>query len=131
MAARGDTIRSRRYNYTGAGGEVIPHPRIAKTYADGSVYEGDWKDDKKHGEGKCTFADGSVYEGELKNDKVHGEGKCTFASGEVYEGELKNGKRHGEGENTFASGTILIICRCTLGPNYYFVGSGHAKGLIV
>jgi hypothetical protein len=40
--------------------------------ADGDVCEGDWKDDKLHGEGKFTSADGTVYDGELKNGKMHG-----------------------------------------------------------
>jgi len=69
MAARGDSII--RFNYTGADGEVIP--RIAKTYADGSVYEGDWRDDKKHGWGEMMCADG-IYEGNWRDDKRHGWG---------------------------------------------------------
>jgi len=34
-------------------------------HADGSVYEGEWLDDKAHGKGLFTYADGSVYEGEF------------------------------------------------------------------
>jgi len=30
---------------------------------DGSMYEGDWLNDKQHGEGKEIFADGSKYIG--------------------------------------------------------------------
>eukprot|EP00984_Skeletonema_dohrnii_P026186 scaffold15496_cov81-Skeletonema_dohrnii-CCMP3373.AAC.2 len=47
---------------------------VLKTYADGSVYEGDWKDDKMHGEGKMTYANGVVYDGHWRDDKKHGEG---------------------------------------------------------
>jgi hypothetical protein len=32
-------------------------------YADGDRYEGEWKDEKKHGYGKYTYADGRVREG--------------------------------------------------------------------
>jgi len=83
MAARGDsdTIIGYNYNYTGA-----------KTYADGDVYEGEFKNDKRHGEGKYTFADGDVYEGNWKDGKRHGEGKMTYADGSVYEGNWKDGK---------------------------------------
>ncbi len=33
------------------------------TLVDGSKYEGDWKDDKPHGNGIHKFPDGSTYEG--------------------------------------------------------------------
>ena len=33
------------------------------TYPNGDVYEGDWKDDKRHGNGKYTFfANGDIHE---------------------------------------------------------------------
>jgi len=57
------------------------------------VYEGGWKESKKHGEGKYTHSNGDVHEGEWKEDERHGEGKYTFANGEVggvYDGQLLN-----------------------------------------
>ena len=33
-------------------------------HADGSIFEGSWKDDKAHGTGLFTHADGSHYDGE-------------------------------------------------------------------
>ncbi|KAL7490407.1 hypothetical protein ACHAWT_000009 [Skeletonema menzelii] len=39
------------------------------------VYEGEWKDDKKHGNGTYKWATGtSYYEGEWKGDKRNGKG---------------------------------------------------------
>ncbi len=32
-------------------------------YADGDRYEGEWRDEKKHGYGKYTYADGRIKEG--------------------------------------------------------------------
>ena len=32
-------------------------------YADGDRYEGEWKNEKKHGYGKYTYADGRIKEG--------------------------------------------------------------------
>ncbi len=43
----------------------------------------------RHGEGKRTYADGRVYVGNWKEDKKHGKGKYTFANGDVYEGNWK------------------------------------------
>ena len=40
------------------------------TYAYGDKYEGDWQDDKKHGEGKMLFADGTTYVGDFNEDKM-------------------------------------------------------------
>ena len=40
----------------------------------GDVYEGDWKDDKRHGNGKYTFfANGDIQEGKWDNDKFIGK----------------------------------------------------------
>ena len=39
---------------------------------DGSLYEGQWKDDKAHGYGKYTHANGATYEREWEEDKQHG-----------------------------------------------------------
>jgi hypothetical protein len=82
------------------------HGQGKYTDASGDVYEGKWKDDKKHGQGKYTWADGGVYEGEYKDNKRHGQGKRTFADGGVYEGEWKDGMRHGQGKGTNADGGV-------------------------
>ena len=48
------------------------------SYANGSEYEGMWKNGKKHGPGKKVNEDGTKYEGNYKNDKPHGLGKYTW-----------------------------------------------------
>ena len=68
-----------------------------KTYADGDVYEGDWKGGKKHGKGKLSDAGGNVYEGDWKRGKKHGRGKKTYADKRVYEGDWKDDRFHGKG----------------------------------
>ena len=68
------------------------------TYADGSVYEGSYKNNKRDGFGKFTDpADGTVYEGQWENGKRHGKGTQSNAKGEIYQGDFESGKRHGEG----------------------------------
>ena len=39
-----------------------------------------------HGQGALLFADGSKYEGSFKNDKYEGYGKETMKDGSCYEG---------------------------------------------
>ena len=38
--------------------------------ADGSLYEGQWKDDKSNGYGVYLHSDGAQYQGEWKEDKT-------------------------------------------------------------
>ncbi|KAL9179935.1 hypothetical protein ACHAXT_007905 [Thalassiosira profunda] len=75
-------------------------------YSDGNVYEGKWKEGRKNGNGKFTWANGDAHEGEYKEDMKHGQGKYTWASGGVYEGGFKEGKRHGQGKYTWADGAV-------------------------
>lgn len=75
-------------------------------YITGTVYEGEWKDGKRNGQGKCTWASGSVYKGEWKDGKFNGQGKKTWADGTVYEGEWKDDQSNGQGKYTWADGTV-------------------------
>ena len=38
-----------------------------------------------------------VYDGQYKDDLKHGVGKFVWADGRFYDGEWKNGQRHGRG----------------------------------
>lgn len=42
------------------------------TYANGSRYEGNFKNDKRHGNGTYEYATGKKYIGEWVNDKKEG-----------------------------------------------------------
>lgn len=54
-----------------------------KTYLDG-VYVGEMQDGMRHGRGKFTFVDGHVFEGGWKNDKKHGRGGFRSCTGGEY-----------------------------------------------
>ena len=75
---------------------------------DGEKYVGEWKDDKKHGQGTLTFSSGEKYVGEWKDDKRNGQGTNTFPSGQKYVGEWKDNKKHGQGTYTFPSGQKYV-----------------------
>ena len=77
-------------------------------WADGDVYEGEWKAGKKEGRGIYRCADGDVYEGEWKAGEKEGRGIFRFASGNVYEGEWKAGEKEGQGTYLYASGNIEV-----------------------
>lgn len=71
--------------------------RREHVYEDGSRYEGEWQDEKRHGQGVWTRPDGSVYAGEWKNDKPDGQGTLTRPDGLKYTGSWREGKRSGHG----------------------------------
>ena len=100
-------------------GDILNGPNEI-IYANGDIYQGNYKTDFKEDEnkelqiiyirngiGKMTYADGSVYEGYYKNNKRDGFGKFTDpVDGTVYEGLWENGKRHGKGTQSNAKGEI-------------------------
>ena len=53
-------------------------------YNNGDKYEGEWKKDKKEGEGVFIDRNGK-YEGEYKNDMKEGKGTIYYNNGNVYD----------------------------------------------
>lgn len=45
------------------------------TYADKSIYEGDFVNGQAEGTGVLTFIDGDTYMGNFKDNLFHGQGK--------------------------------------------------------
>ena len=54
-------------------------------------YVGEWKNNKKNGQGTITWYDHHKYVGQIKNGQPHGQGTLTFTNGEKYVGEFKDG----------------------------------------
>ena len=63
------------------------------TWKNGSTYVGEWKDDKKNGQGKYIYGkgngEGDKYEGEWKDDKKNGQGTYFFPDGGKLVGEFR------------------------------------------
>ena len=60
------------------------HNKGTYHYSNGDRYEGEWRDDKRHGKGVVTYAgpNGTVqekYEGDWVDGKMHGWGKYFYA----------------------------------------------------
>ena len=57
------------------------------TLENNAVYEGEWLNGQRDGEGKQKWEDGAFYEGQWKEGKASGTGKFNHADGDMYEGE--------------------------------------------
>jgi len=53
------------------------------TYSNGEKYDGEWKDNKKHGQGAHTWPNGDKYVGEYKDGVPFGQGTYTHSNGNV------------------------------------------------
>ncbi|MEN1760237.1 dynamin family protein [Anoxynatronum sibiricum] len=101
------------------------------TYAwdEGSIYVGEWADDKRHGQGTYTWADGRKYVGEWTEGVPNGIGIMYRLNGEVYEGDVRGEAKesggwslvfHGQGTYTWDDGRKYI--------GEFFEGKRHGQG---
>ena len=65
--------------------------------ADGSVYEGEFKEGLKDGYGTMKFANGNTFEGHYKDGTQEGPGTYRFADGRIQTGFYKANAEVGEG----------------------------------
>jgi len=63
-------------------------------YANGDIYEGQWKHDKKCGYGVMKYPHHGLYSGEFRDDMPWGHGLYHHSNGDVFEGEFKKGLYH-------------------------------------
>ena len=66
-------------------------------YRNGDIYEGHWKEGKRHGSGRLITAKGTVWEGLWTNDEFNGWGKCGLADGTSLSGQWKEWTLEGLG----------------------------------
>ena len=78
-------------------------------YDNGDIYMGEWKNNKREGNGIYYFYNGDRYEGEFKNNKIEGIGTIYFSNGERFEGECKSDKVDGIGTFYFSNGNRLFF----------------------
>lgn len=64
------------------GSGIMKEPK-GKAYKE---FNGNWKNDKRHGQGTLCYTDGSIYTGKWKDNKRHGQGKLIDKDGHIFEG---------------------------------------------
>jgi hypothetical protein len=73
-------------------------------YGNGSIYEGEFRNDTPDGHGLLRFNNGAVYEGEFAGGEANGKGRQTFLTGDVYEGDFVSWQYQGRGKLEYARG---------------------------
>lgn len=91
----GAVSKSRKYvvkagSYDGERKDNMRHGKGSYMWACGQKYDGEWCNDVRCGEGTETWMDGRKYHGEWKDDMFHGHGVFTWADGRVFKGTFKN-----------------------------------------
>jgi hypothetical protein len=89
--------------------DPIPTPIKSANFPDGSVYDGESLNGKRHGQGKATYGNGDTYEGSWVSDARNGFGKYfSSGTGRIYEGNWVNGTCEGQGTLTEPNGDVYI-----------------------
>ncbi|CAK8997745.1 unnamed protein product [Durusdinium trenchii] len=109
----GKTIRLAQWHKNHAGARYQGEVSIATGQREGKgtyyytnpyfIYEGDWLDGKKHGQGRLSFGEDGFYEGSFEGGEISGFGRQEL-NGWSYEGQFLQGQKHGEGTLNKADG---------------------------
>ena len=83
-----------------------PEGVATETYANGDKYVGRFLRGFKTGLGTYFFANGQVYEGNFSHNKPNGRGKLKINATANYVGSFKNGKCNGEGCYKYENGDV-------------------------
>ena len=120
---------NRVYTYLGYFEKGLKNGKGNLTTKDGKfLYDGNWLNDKKHGEGNLVDdnrkfngnfkedlfdgygiyvnEEGNIFEGEFKENKLFGIGHLTYKNGDNYVGNFYNNKENGKGQLIFKNGDI-------------------------
>lgn len=101
MSGRGILIYTNQCYYEGYFKDDNTHKNGRLIYHDGDMYLGQLKDSTMEGQGVYYKKDGSKYTGTFKNDAPEGKGREEWEDGAEFQGYYKVGSKNGYGEFRF------------------------------
>ena len=75
-------------------------------FSNGDTYQGAWRNNRPHGQGRYLTLKGDEYAGTFHNGRFQGEGTFRFSNGDVYQGQWQDGQMHGRGEMKYQNGNV-------------------------
>jgi len=100
---KGAPVRS-NCRYEGEFRENLRHGNGIYVLPNGSVYEGNWREGAMSGRGIFRWPDGSVYDGDWKDGRRNGQGLLHASDGFTYDGNWVQNCMEGRGSATYPSG---------------------------
>ena len=94
----------RTARYEGEFRENLRHGSGLYVLPNGSTYDGQWQNGAMNGRGVFTWPDGSVYDGDWKDNRRNGNGLLKASDSFVYEGSWVNNTMEGRGSATYPDG---------------------------
>jgi hypothetical protein len=73
------------------------------------IFEGNYYNNKKYGNGKFIIKDNEYYEGEFFDDKMEGKGTYYYQNGDKWEGYFKNNMKNGVGIMTYHNSKDVFL----------------------
>jgi len=73
------------------------------------TYNGIWEKGLKTGTGELKYPDGSIYKGEFLNNKRHGEGTYYYSNGDIFCGHWENNKKIGQGSYKYEKDGVELV----------------------
>ena len=73
-------------------------------FSNGDTYQGQWRNNRPHGEGRYNTLKGDEYTGQFHNGRFQGQGTFRFANGDLYKGQWEAGLMDGQGEMIYQNG---------------------------
>ncbi|MEZ5507679.1 MAG: hypothetical protein R3F38_17645 [Gammaproteobacteria bacterium] len=75
-------------------------------FSNGDTYQGAWRNNRPHGQGRYLTLKGDEYAGTFHNGRFQGQGTFRFSNGDVYQGQWLDGQMHGRGEMKYQNGNV-------------------------
>lgn len=128
-AAKTQKLETQEKSYTDGSvyrGQVLGGKRHGHglQQSEATTYEGQWKADHQHGEGRQTWPDGRVYEGQFDLGRFSGQGRMVWQTPKgmlIYEGQYQDDLKHGHGKFVWVDGRTY--------DGEWVLGKRHGRGI--